>query len=94
MVLQDPIPGSAGIFKLSSHHFKNSFLAATLPITSTGFWDRKPRRTPGRLWWIFFGKFFQVLTQGQGEFGKRHPLRTICPRDLPLSVEAPVLVSR
>jgi len=26
-----------------------SFLAATLPITPTGFWDRKPRRTPGRL---------------------------------------------
>ena len=26
-----------------------SFLAATLPATPTGFWDRTPRRTPGRL---------------------------------------------
>ena len=26
-----------------------SFLAATFPATPTGFWDRKPRRTPGRL---------------------------------------------
>lgn len=25
-----------------------SFLAATLPPTPTGFWDRKPKRTPGR----------------------------------------------
>jgi hypothetical protein len=24
-----------------------SFLAATFPATATGFWDRKPRRTPG-----------------------------------------------
>lgn len=26
-----------------------SFLAATLPAIPTGFWDRKPKRTPGRL---------------------------------------------
>jgi hypothetical protein len=26
-----------------------SFLAATFPATPTGFWDRTPRRTPGRL---------------------------------------------
>jgi len=26
-----------------------SFLAATFPALSTGFWDRQPRRTPGRL---------------------------------------------
>jgi len=25
-----------------------SFLAATMPARSTGFWDRKPKRTPGR----------------------------------------------
>jgi len=25
-----------------------SFLAATMPATPTGFWDRKPKRTPGR----------------------------------------------
>ena len=37
MVLQNPSPGSTGIFKLSSHRFKNSFLAVTLPITFTWF---------------------------------------------------------
>ncbi len=26
-----------------------SFLAATMPVMPTGFWDRKPKRTPGRL---------------------------------------------
>lgn len=26
-----------------------SFLAATLPAQPTGFWDRHPQRTPGRL---------------------------------------------
>ncbi len=26
-----------------------SFLAATMPAAPTGFWDRQPRRTPGRL---------------------------------------------
>jgi hypothetical protein len=26
-----------------------TFLAATLPATPTGFWDRQPKRTPGRL---------------------------------------------
>ena len=25
-----------------------SFLAATMPATPTGFWDKKPKRTPGR----------------------------------------------
>ena len=35
-----------------------SFLAATLPAIPTGFWDRKPKRTPGRLRRIFIGKPF------------------------------------
>jgi len=35
-----------------------SFLAATMPVRPTGFWDRKPRRTPGRLRRMLFGRLF------------------------------------
>ena len=35
-----------------------SYLAATLPATPTGFWDRHPKRTPGRLRRILAGKHF------------------------------------
>jgi hypothetical protein len=35
-----------------------SFLAATLPATPTGFWDRQPKRTPGRLRRVLMGKPF------------------------------------
>jgi hypothetical protein len=35
-----------------------SFLAATFPAMPTGFWDRKPKRTPGRLRRQLAGKPF------------------------------------
>jgi len=35
-----------------------SFLAATMPAMATGFWDRKPQRTPGRLRRALQGKPF------------------------------------
>ena len=35
-----------------------SFLAATLPATPTGFWDRHSKRTPGRLRRVLLGKHF------------------------------------
>jgi hypothetical protein len=35
-----------------------SFLAATIPAIPTGFWDRKPKRTPGRLRRTLIGKPF------------------------------------
>lgn len=35
-----------------------SFLAATIPAIPTGFWDRKPKRTPGRLRRALIGKLF------------------------------------
>lgn len=41
-----------------------SFLAATAPVTPTGFWDRHPQRTPGR---------FRRTLQGQ-PFPETYPL--------------------
>lgn len=41
-----------------------SFLSATVPATPTGFWDRQPKRTPGRLRRTLMGK----------PFPKDHPL--------------------
>ena len=41
-----------------------SFLSATVPATPTGFWERKPKRTPGRLRRTLIGK----------PFPKDHPL--------------------
>jgi hypothetical protein len=35
-----------------------SFLAATAPTTPTGFWDRQPKRTPGRFRRMLMGKPF------------------------------------
>jgi hypothetical protein len=35
-----------------------SFLAATAPLTPTGFWDRQPRRTPGRFRRALIGQPF------------------------------------
>lgn len=35
-----------------------SFLAATAPLTPTGFWDRQPKRTPGRFRRSLMGKSF------------------------------------
>ena len=35
-----------------------SFLAASMPLMPTGFWDRNPRRTPGRLRRALFGQLF------------------------------------
>ena len=44
-----------------------TFLAATIPAIPTGFWDRKPQRTPGRLRRTLFGKPFpkDAILSGQ-----------------------------
>ncbi|MCI0554472.1 MAG: hypothetical protein L0287_26285 [Anaerolineae bacterium] len=38
-----------------------TFLAASLPATPTGFWDRKPKRTPGRFRRTLTGRPFPEL---------------------------------
>ncbi len=35
-----------------------SYLAATAPLAPTGFWDRQPKRTPGRFRRMLMGKLF------------------------------------
>jgi len=44
-----------------------TFLAATIPAIPTGFWDRKPKRTPGRLRRTLLGKPFpkDAILSGQ-----------------------------
>ena len=49
-----------------------SFLAATLPATPTGFWDRQPKRTPGRLRRILMGKPFPEVDQLPGQLRKKN----------------------
>ncbi len=39
-----------------------SYVAATIPVIPTGFWDRRPRRTPGRLRRILLKEHFPKLT--------------------------------
>jgi hypothetical protein len=39
-----------------------SYVAATMPVIPTGFWDRRPRRTPGRLRRILSKRHFPKLT--------------------------------
>ncbi len=39
-----------------------SYVAATMPVIPTGFWDRRPRRTPGRLRRLLLREHFPKLT--------------------------------
>jgi len=60
-----------------------SYLAATVPAAPTGFWDRQPRRTPGRFRRMLMGKPFpqsyplpeQIRRKGigNGAFAQGHP---------------------
>ncbi|MFH1632829.1 MAG: hypothetical protein ABIG63_02310 [Chloroflexota bacterium] len=43
-----------------------SFLAATAPATPTGFWDRKPKRTPGRFRRTLAGRTFPEVANLSG----------------------------
>jgi hypothetical protein len=38
-----------------------SYLAAMAPLAPTGFWDRQPKRTPGRFRRMLMGKPFPQL---------------------------------
>ena len=54
-----------------------SYLAATAPLAPTGFWDRQPRRTPGRFRRMLMGSpcmahHFRKVTHYPVKFVKRH----------------------
>jgi hypothetical protein len=63
-----------------------SFLAATVPAIPTGFWDRKPKRTPGRLRRTLMGKPFPKDYQFPGQLRKKYSVTAHLPKvnaDLP-----------
>jgi hypothetical protein len=48
-----------------------SFLAATFPATPTGFWDRKPKRTPGRFRRLLMGQPFPKDAKLSGQLREK-----------------------
>ena len=48
-----------------------SFLSATMPATPTGFWDRQPKRTPGRFRRTLAHQAFPELPQVYRQLRKR-----------------------
>ncbi|MBV7339461.1 hypothetical protein KFU94_66860 [Chloroflexi bacterium TSY] len=54
-----------------------SHLAASLPPIPTGYWDREPQSTPGRLRRVLSSALFQLLTNSTLTFGKRPRFHTI-----------------
>ena len=56
-----------------------SFLAATLPATPTGFWDRKPKRTPGRFQRILAGQAFPDVANLSERLRKKNSVTADLP---------------
>jgi hypothetical protein len=59
-----------------------SFLAATLPATPTGFWDRHPKRTPGRLRRVLAGKHFPKSYPLPGRIRKKTSVTDHLPKGI------------
>lgn len=57
-----------------------SFLAATLPATPTGFWDRKPKRTPGRFRRTLAGRPFPKVTNLSERLRKKNSVTAHLPK--------------
>jgi len=57
-----------------------SFLAATLPATPTGFWDRKPKRTPGRFRRTLAGQPFPKVANLSGRLRKKNSVTAHLPK--------------
>ena len=57
-----------------------SFLAATLPATPTGFWDRKPKRTPGRFRRTLAGQTFPKLANLSERLRKKNSATDHLPK--------------
>jgi hypothetical protein len=75
-----------------------SFLAATFPATPTGFWDRKPRHTPGRFRRLLAGKRFPESYPLPEELRKKASFTDHLPKGIlahrrQKAVSAPVAVA-
>ena len=57
-----------------------SFLAATMPATPTGFWDRKPKRTPGRFRRTLANRAFPELVQLSERLRKKNSATAHLPK--------------
>lgn len=59
-----------------------SFLAATMPAVPTGFWDRKPKRTPGRFRRALIGKAFPKDAPISGQVRKKNSVTDHLPKGI------------
>ncbi|HOT92552.1 MAG TPA: hypothetical protein PLJ78_10710 [Anaerolineae bacterium] len=59
-----------------------SFLAASFPPTSTGFWDRKPKRTPGRFRRLLMGQLFPKDAALPEQFRKKDSVTDQLPKGI------------
>jgi hypothetical protein len=57
-----------------------TFLAATFPATPTGFWDRKPKRTPGRFRRLLMGKPFPKDAKLSGQLREKKSVTAHLPK--------------
>jgi len=57
-----------------------SFLAATMPAIPTGFWDRKPKRTPGRFRRTLAGRPFPEVANLSGRLRKKNSVTAHLPK--------------
>jgi len=75
-----------------------SYLAATVPAVPTGFWDRQPRRTPGRFRRMLMGKPFPQSYPLPGQIRKKASVTGHLPKGIlahrrTVTASAPISVS-
>jgi hypothetical protein len=59
-----------------------TYLAATAPAAPTGFWDRQPRRTPGRFRRMLMGKPFPQSYPLPSQLRKKNSVTTHLPKGI------------
>ena len=59
-----------------------SYLAATAPLAPTGFWDRQPKRTPGRFRRMLMGKPFPQSYHLPGQIRKKNSATSHLPKGI------------
>lgn len=59
-----------------------SYLAATSPLAPTGFWDRQPKRTPGRFRRMLMGQPFPQSYPLPGQIRKKNSVTSQLPKGI------------